>query len=379
DTDQATGIWTLTVTGLSVAAHSFTAKALYGSGATSAARMLTVTTATVPTITSVKGSPSGVEIPDNGTTVETAVILTGSAAKGQKVEVLDGTTSKGQPDTDQATGIWTLTVTGLSVAAHSFTAKALYGSGATSAARMLTVTAATVPTLVNVLDENDKEVPEGTSTVSTTLKLKGKASKGQTVEIFDGNGASAVSKGSAPAHATTGDWEKTITVPEGGRRLYAKALYAVSPVYSNVRNLTVMSIVTEDFESLTDGKYGDGHVFTLPHLSITVLEGPVTVRSSSTVFPHIKGRHVHLRPSRKSARFDLNTAWKKIEFDCASDNPLTPGGSVSFYDEQNEFIESVFFDAASNFFIYSAPAGKKIKRFDVEYYQLLIDNLTLSV
>ncbi|MFJ2485316.1 hypothetical protein, partial [Pseudomonas sp. NPDC087639] len=92
-----------------------------------------------PEITSVKGSPSGVEIPPNGTTEETAVILTGSAAKGQKVEVFDGTTPKGQPIADLTTGIWTHTVTGLSVGEHSFKAKALYGSEQESEARALAV------------------------------------------------------------------------------------------------------------------------------------------------------------------------------------------------------------------------------------------------
>ncbi|WP_339507683.1 hypothetical protein [Pseudomonas sp. RL_35y_Pfl2_P42] len=113
-----------------------------------------------------------------------------------------------------------------------------------------------VPTLVNVLDASNKEVPEGTSTISTTLKLKGKASKGQTVEIFDGNGASAVSKGTAPAHETTGEWEKTIAVPEGSRRLYAKALYAVSPVYSNVRLLTVIAATAPTITSVKGSPSG---------------------------------------------------------------------------------------------------------------------------
>ncbi|MBP3996351.1 hypothetical protein J8142_00015, partial [Pseudomonas koreensis] len=86
--DPTTGIWTLTVTGLTTAPQSFTAKALYAPGATSAARTFTVTPATAPTITSVKGSPSNVEIPEGQTTVETSVTLTGAAAKGQKVDVL---------------------------------------------------------------------------------------------------------------------------------------------------------------------------------------------------------------------------------------------------------------------------------------------------
>jgi hypothetical protein len=59
------------------------------------------------------------------------------------------------------------------------------------------------------------------------------------VEIYDGNGPSAVPKGKATAHATTGVWELTITVTAGAHRLYAKSLYHSGNVYSNVRTLTV--------------------------------------------------------------------------------------------------------------------------------------------
>ncbi|MBX9410145.1 hypothetical protein K5E40_31355 [Pseudomonas baetica] len=209
-----------------------------------------------PTLTSVKGSPSGVEISDNALTVETAVTLIGKAAKGQKVDVFVDGARKDTADADATSGEWTLLVSGLNIAAHTFKAKALYDSGAESAERTLTVVALVAPTLDNVLDGNNVEVPEGKTTVSTTLKLKGKASKGQAVEIFDGNGGSAVSKGTASAHEATGDWEKTITVPEGGRRLYAKALYAVSPVYSNVRLLTVTAATAPTITSVKGSPSG---------------------------------------------------------------------------------------------------------------------------
>ncbi|QQN96670.1 hypothetical protein [Pseudomonas sp. SW-3] len=98
-----------------------------------------------PAITRVTDS-NGDEIAEGGRTVDTSITLTGRSKKGQRVDVLDGTVSKGQPTADPVTGIWTLLVTGLSVAAHSFTAKALYGSGQVSEARTLTVT--THPALI---------------------------------------------------------------------------------------------------------------------------------------------------------------------------------------------------------------------------------------
>ncbi|VVN23302.1 hypothetical protein [Pseudomonas fluorescens] len=84
--------------------------------------------ATAPTTDEVIGPPRNVEIPQGGETEETAVTLSGIAAKGQKVEIFDGAVSKGPAPADPTTGVWTLLVSALAVAAHSFTAKALYGS-----------------------------------------------------------------------------------------------------------------------------------------------------------------------------------------------------------------------------------------------------------
>ncbi|WP_221178469.1 Ig-like domain-containing protein, partial [Pseudomonas frederiksbergensis] len=92
-----------------------------------------------PTISSVKGSLSGLEIPNGRDTFETSVTLTGEATKGQKVQIFDGTTPGDETTADENTGIWTLDVSELSVAAHSFTAKALNDSGETSEKWLITV------------------------------------------------------------------------------------------------------------------------------------------------------------------------------------------------------------------------------------------------
>ncbi|WP_438301010.1 hypothetical protein [Pseudomonas sp. NMS19W] len=93
-----------------------------------------------PEITSAKGSPSGEDIPPGGSTVETAVTLTGTATRSQKVEILDNEIEKkGEANADPTTGIWTHEVGGLAQGAHSFTAKAQYGNGQISDARTLTV------------------------------------------------------------------------------------------------------------------------------------------------------------------------------------------------------------------------------------------------
>ena len=108
------------------------------------------------------------------------------------------------------------------------------------------------PTLTKVMDANGKEIPEGAPTISTTLKAEGKASNGKQVEFFDGRGASAVSKGTATADATTGEWKLSITVGLGVHRLYAKSLYHSDPVFSNVRNLTVVPNIVPELHSVED-------------------------------------------------------------------------------------------------------------------------------
>ena len=192
----------------------------------------------VPTLDNVLDAGNK-EVLEGGLTVSTTLKLKGTASKGQTVEIFDGSgpsaVSKGTVTANATTGIWEHTIT-VPVGGRRLYAQSRYHpTPVYSNVRNLTVVAVIVPTLVNVLNANNVEVPEGTSTTSTTLKLKGKASNGQIVEIFDGSGSSAVPKGTATANATTGIWEHTITVPLGGRRLYAQSRYHPTPVYSNVR------------------------------------------------------------------------------------------------------------------------------------------------
>jgi hypothetical protein len=376
-----TGAWTLLVSALAVAAHSFTVKALYGSGAVSAARTLTVTAATAPTFTSVKGSPSGVEIPQGGVTVETAVTLSGVAAKGQKVEIFDGTVSKGQATAHATTGVWTLLVSALAVAAHSFTVKALYGSGATSAVRTLTVTAVVVPTLSNVLDDKNVEIPEGQATLSTTLQLKGTASKGHRVEIFNGSGASAVSKGIATASETTGAWEREIevAVQEALHRLYAKALYPANPLYSLARTLKVVELVLgEDFES-AHGRFP----YVLPSGKVTMIGGNgntvISNPANNPDHPLMKGNILIISHyDDPEVIYELNIAYSSISF--WTYNPYEPQ-EITFviYNPQGTVLETkkILQNKYLNKIIFSKPGIKKLSIKGISSY-IYIDHFEFT-
>ncbi|QTD34899.1 Ig-like domain-containing protein [Pseudomonas fluorescens] len=230
-----------------------------------------------PVITRAEDS-KGVEIPPGGYTVDTSVTLIGTAAPSQKVQLLDGATPNGQPTADPVTGIWTLTVTGLTAVLHSFTAKALYGTGATSAARTFTVTPVVVQTIDNILDNAGKEIPEGEATVSPTVTVRGKASKGQSVEIWEGDGATAVLMGTAIADRTTGIWEKAFPLALGLRRLAAKRLYVGAPLWSNVRFLKVVTLIKPRITSI---QTASGQ--SIPHNTITS-DRNVTVFGSTTAW-----------------------------------------------------------------------------------------------
>ncbi|WP_434591152.1 hypothetical protein J3Q09_20235 [Pseudomonas sp. R4-83] len=212
-----------------------------------------------PTIDSVKGSTSGDEIAEGATTVETSVVLSGTAAKGKEVAILDGAEVKGTATADSVSGIWTYTAPGLSATTHSFTVKETFGEERPSAARGFVVTALIVPTLDNVLDDKGVEVPDEQATISTTLTLKGTASLAQEVEIFDGEESNAVSKGVATADETTGEWERDIevAVQQALHRLYAKSLYHSSSVYSNVRHVSVIEDVAPTIDSVKGSPSGD--------------------------------------------------------------------------------------------------------------------------
>ncbi|WP_207848240.1 MULTISPECIES: hypothetical protein [unclassified Pseudomonas] len=168
---DASGKWRFTLTGLTRASHGFTAKALYGSSTVSPVWTVIVGQEVAPTITSVKGSPSGIEIPNGGTTVETAVTLTGMAAKGMQVEVFNGTVSKGKAIANPSNGIWTLLITGLAVATHNLHAKALYGSGQTTAKRQFYIIAELQRDFTDFADSNRNGWADGAGVGRDDVKM----------------------------------------------------------------------------------------------------------------------------------------------------------------------------------------------------------------
>ncbi|UEB93527.1 hypothetical protein LIS66_14055 [Pseudomonas sp. HN2] len=269
----------------------------------------------VPTLDSVKGSPSGDEIPHSNPTVETAVTLSGTGTPNSKIDLVNYDAL--MPNTEiqvNPQGEWTFQLAGL-VAGTTYNLRAKRKDGPVSNARDVVVVALVVPTLDNVLDEKGGEVPEGTITVSTDLILKGTASKGQRLEIFEGNGPNHTSKGVATASTATGMWELPITVAVGARRLYAGSLYTSSPQWSNVRTLTVTAATAPTLTSVKGSPSDD----EIPQNGTTV-ETAVTLSGVAA-----KGQQIEV--------FDVATSVGKATADPATgiwELPVT-GLSVATY------------------------------------------------
>ncbi|WP_296254136.1 MULTISPECIES: hypothetical protein [unclassified Pseudomonas] len=170
-TANSSGDWNKQLTDLATGSHAVKAVAQYGNGAQSPVRSFTVAVAVTPTISSIKDSAS-VEIPANGSTFDTSVTVTGTAAANQQVEVFDGQVSKGTV-TVSASGTWSKALTTLTAGNHAIKAVAQYGSGVQSPVRSFTVISVSAIAIRDVKDSSGVSIPAGGSTTDTTVTVSG--------------------------------------------------------------------------------------------------------------------------------------------------------------------------------------------------------------
>jgi hypothetical protein len=294
-----------------------------------------------PRIESVKDIKNR-EIINGGITVHTSVTLIGSAANGQKVDIYNNKQLVEEVVADGVSGKWALFVTGLIRDKHSFVAKAKYGTGQSSAPRELTVTALIAPTLDNVLDDRGVEIPEGKTTASTSVTLKGEASKGQKVEIFDADGTSSESKGESTADGITGKWMLPVLGLKLGRHSFnAVALYE-HDYLSTSRTLSIVDYLEENFDNLPDGAVSET---PLIFISGTLLIGPYP-----TIYPGNKVLYsgdVGLAP--QFCRMNFKEAFKKVTFTMHS---------ITFRTRHDTGLSWYIFDKKYSFKLPSRPHNR---------------------
>ncbi|MEX6663591.1 hypothetical protein [Pseudomonas sp. W2-17] len=167
-----------------------------------------------PVISSVRDS-KGQEIANNGSTFDTSVTLSGTAAVSQGVEVFDGDDSKGNA-TANPSGQWSLGIGGLTVSSHAIKAKALYGDQAESAAWTVNVMVnSAYPVIISIKDSMGNEIPDHGNTSDRALTFAGTSYPNSEVKIYDAATDSGGGEliGTALTNAD-GQWESKLAVPE---------------------------------------------------------------------------------------------------------------------------------------------------------------------
>ncbi|WP_449232562.1 Ig-like domain-containing protein [Azospirillum doebereinerae] len=225
-TANGQGNWEIAISGLTVGAHTLTAKAVDAAGNTSlpsAAFTVTVdTSASAPTgLALAVASDTGVT-GDSRTNLTTPSV-TGTAEASSIVLLYEGSTLLGQA-TAGADGGWTVASSALTGDVHTLTARAVDLAGNTSAASgglvvNIDLTAPNAPGAF--LLASDSGTPNDNRTRVTTPVITGTAEVGSTVRLYEGG----VLLGTGTADASTGVWTVTSSsLGDGTHTLTARAV-----------------------------------------------------------------------------------------------------------------------------------------------------------
>lgn len=164
--------------------YEFIAVADYGANAESDPWTITTGKQDVkPDIESVKDS-KGTLVLSGSTTRDIHLTVSGKATPGQKVRLLKGTESLGEPEAN-GEGKWVHPITAFTEFV-SLTAMALYGAGETSFPPY-TFTVTPFGEITNIIDSQNNPIPEGKYTTDKSLTFIGKASPNHAVEVWNGN------------------------------------------------------------------------------------------------------------------------------------------------------------------------------------------------
>ncbi|PCR93979.1 hypothetical protein CP336_24550 [Pseudomonas fluorescens] len=127
------------------------------------------------------------------------------------------------------------------------------------------------PVITGVTDARG-DVPEGEKTRYKEVTVKGTATRGETVELFD---AVSTSLGTAPVDAK-GEWTRIISgLTEKTYSITAKALYDADPVTSNPRTFEVKFAETPEINTVTDSR-GPVTPGSITYDNSVVIEGSAT-------------------------------------------------------------------------------------------------------
>jgi hypothetical protein len=134
-------------------------------------------------------SPPSITSPQNNTyDTDGSFSVSGSAEAGSTVELFEGTASKGTTKADSSSGAWSISLSGLSEGAHTYTAKATDAAGNTStASNSVTVTVdKSAPKVDSVIPKEDVTGVDRTTNVTATFseKMRDTSIDGTTFKLF---------------------------------------------------------------------------------------------------------------------------------------------------------------------------------------------------
>ncbi len=203
-----TGKWVRFIQNLNYeTTYQFIAVADYGDNAESNPWTITTGKQDVkPDIESVKDS-RGTVVLSGSTTRDTHLTVSGKATPGQKVRLLKGTESLGEPQAN-GEGTWVHPIT-VFTEFVSLTAMALYGEGETSFPPY-TFTVTPFGEITNIFDSKNTPILEGGYTTDRSLTFIGKASPNHAVEVWNGNQLMFVTTADEK-----GDWRRQFSLSLG--------------------------------------------------------------------------------------------------------------------------------------------------------------------
>lgn len=199
-----------------------------------------------PVITGVTDSRGDVE--EAGKTRDEKVTVSGTATRGETVELFDGPTTSMGTALVEADSTWRSEIGPLTEKPYSITAKAMYDADPVSSVpRTFTVKFAETPAILSVSDSRG-DVAHGTTTYDNSVLIAGSATPNLQVKLLE-NKQPLITLDVDDK----GDWNHRLNdLKVRSYSLTAEALYEIDPATSPPRNFVVAQAVTPTISRVTD-------------------------------------------------------------------------------------------------------------------------------
>jgi hypothetical protein len=199
-----------------------------------------------PVITGVTDSRG--EVAEDGKTRDEKVTVTGSATRGETVELFDGTTISMGTALVGADSNWSREIGPLTEKSYRISAKALYDADPVSSQpRTFTVKFAQTPEILSVTDSRGT-VAEGATTYDNSVLVAGSATPNLQIQLQENN-----QPGPTLDVDDKGNWNHRFNnLKVQPYSIVAKALYDIDPALSPPRTFNVAQAVTPTISRVSD-------------------------------------------------------------------------------------------------------------------------------